>query len=59
MVAFEAVELLGSVALPMGAQHILGVDHDQRRLRRKLRQHGFHALDFHIEGEWLRKRGKV
>ena len=38
-------------------QHIHGVEHDQYRLRRKLRQHGFQALHFHRKAEWLRKRG--
>lgn len=40
-------------------QHIHGVEHDQHRLRRKLRQHSFQALHFHREAEWMRKRGEV
>lgn len=40
-------------------QHIHGVENEQHRLRRKLRQHGLQALHFHREAEWLGKRGEV
>ena len=40
-------------------QHIHGVEHDQHRLRRKLRKNGLQALHLHREAEWLRKRSEV
>ena len=40
-------------------KHIHGVEHNQHRLRRKLRKHSLQALHLHREAEWLRKRGEV
>jgi len=51
VVAFEAVELLVSVALPMGEQHIHGVEHDQHRFWRELSQNGLQALHFVCKAE--------